>query len=362
MNDDDHFIRKSLQCSRVARQPTAEAISVQQYYSDFYSDIVEQMEIPHLPLIICNTINKRICLSITSKGYYLIFDNYIIELFYQLNNLVLVDTPQVCIESFCYKMMAESCRLKSWYIPAINFAGEYMNRIEGLMLASKNIENDNRTKNYLFIQQDFLIAHELFHYIINRKPSLYNRSQSSKRNYFDKIIKYANLQGTTTTAEGIRHAVDNSMLEECFCDATALIHAVDIGNKLKKSSTVDCAIACTLALLHQFELSIISEIVNNAGNHEPINLSNRLNRLNVRLLHFKCIACDYIREADEKLQVDDFSTIIEELTDVWNKKVATATLDLLSKEVLQADLDTSIMISREHRTKFRNVLSEVFNT
>jgi hypothetical protein len=353
-------IRKTIFSSRIAREPISDnKLIIEEYYAEFYADIVKNLGIPNLPLIVCNSINKRICLAETQNQYCLVFDNYIIELFYLLNQFDSMDDYH--IETICLKIMAESCRLKSWYISATYFAGEYIDRFESVIKWFEK-KSTNEFTSYLFVQQDFMIAHELIHYVVRNKPTFYARSIESIKGYFSNIVSFALNHFNDVATNLLPLSSDKLFIEECFCDISALIHATDIGSKLKNFSLPECATACALALLNQFQISIVSEAIYSKYSENQVDLLTKLNRFNARLLCFKKAAFDYLCSNTTREQASNFLKNIDEITVNWNKKVQVPTLNLVSKKVLQAQWEEEVPLSRTEKEKLNKSLKMVFNT
>lgn len=293
------------------------------YYYDY---LTSELKVDNLPIIICNTLEKRTSFVETHKNqFFLVFDNYVVELFYQLNEFILRDDTDEDVEAFFYKTISEECYIRLRYEAAIYFAGQYLNGLDAILCRSNLKDSLNPIPDYLFVQQAFLVAHELSHF--------WNRvSFKSQRKYVDakkaalyNIYEYAKKKHrgvSDVLLSGIKSA---NIYEECLCDTVGLVQAIDIGTKLKNVTALKCSTACILALMNLCVLSMTSLIVEKAGN---ISYEGILNKYNLRILQLKYYTSRYLREYFSFNDGKEYEDIVEVITHKWLFKVVTPILGL----------------------------------
>lgn len=98
------------------------------------------MKIPDFPIVMINTIEKRIYMMHESNNQsYLVFDIYFLENMYLLNRLLDGLGKDSLLDSFMNKILSEECYTNRKIHGAIKFAGEYMNTLPEVI---KSIEGE----------------------------------------------------------------------------------------------------------------------------------------------------------------------------------------------------------------------------
>lgn len=326
------------------------------YYYDY---LTSELKVNNLPIIICNTLEKRTSFVETHKNqFFLVFDNYVVELFHQLNEFILRDDTDKDVETFFYKTISEECYIRLQYEAAMYFAGQYLNGLDAMLCRSNLKDSLTPIPDYLFVQQAFLIAHELSHfwtrvsfksqrkYVNAKKAALYNIYEYAKKNYSD--VSDALLSGIKSS----------NMYEECLCDTVGLVQAIDIGTKLKNVTALECSTACMLALMNLCVLSMVSLIVEKVGN---FSYDGILNKYNTRILQLKYYTSKYLREYFSVNDGKEYEDIVEEITYKWLFKVAAPILELGLKNMGRLGGD-SHNLSQNELIRIKAVLKQIYQT
>lgn len=315
MNNLD-LIKKSIYDDTVARDAILDNAATKQYYDD----LLETLSIENFPLIEVNTIAKKTYM-LECRGNaqcYLVFDHYLIDNIHILNQIVLGEHKSTQLDAYFFKIMAEECYANRKYTLAIKFAGSYLNVIEEVIKHYLGERFVDQIPNYLFIQQAFLIAHELFHFILSQEASLYSKGIKSKAHYLKKIYDYTCVRDNSAASLMKAIIKDADFIEECFCDSTGTIQAIDVGLKLGKLNIVESSLAIALAIMNQFTISSIQSAVKKSGR---ISYDGTLNLFNMRLLHFKAYTSQYIEELISKRERQIFHHEVENICLLWMEKV-----------------------------------------
>ena len=86
-----------------------EKISLETAVGYYYDYLTSELKVDNLPIIICNTLEKRTSFVETHKNqFFLVFDNYVVELFHQLNEFILRDGTDEDVEAFFYKTISKA--------------------------------------------------------------------------------------------------------------------------------------------------------------------------------------------------------------------------------------------------------------
>ena len=325
----------------------------------YYDYLTSELKVDNLPIIICNTLEKRTSFVETHKNqYFLVFDNYVVELFHQLNEFILRNDTNENLEAFFNKIISEECYIRLRYEAAMYFAGQYLNGLDAILCRSNQKDSLNPIPDYLFVQQAFLVAHELSHfwtrvsfksqrkYVDAKKAALYNIYEYAKKNHGDV---------SDVLLSGIKSA---NIYEECLCDTVGLVQAIDIGTKLKNVTALKCSTACILALMNLCVLSMTSLIVEKAGN---ISYEGILNKYNLRILQLKYYTSKYLREYFSVNDAKEYEDIVEVITQKWLFEVATPILELGLKYIGRLDGDSQ-NLSQNELIRIKAVLKQIYRT
>lgn len=310
------LIKKSIYDETVARDTILDNAATQQYYKD----LLEALSIKNFPLIEINTIAKKTYMLEwrSTAQCYLVFDHYLMDNIHILNQIVLGEQKSAQLDAYFFKIMAEECYTNKKYTLAIKFAGSYMNIIEGVIKQYLEEQFADQIPNYLFIQQAFLIAHELFHFTLNQEPSLYSKGIKSKTHYLKKIYDYANVRDSSVASLMQESIKDTDLVEECFCDSTGIIQAIDVGLKLGKLNIIESSLAVALAIMNQFTVSSIQSVVKQSG---KMLYDGVLSLFNMRVLHFKAYTFQYIEKFFSKHEGQIFQREVENIYMSWMERV-----------------------------------------
>lgn len=357
MNNLD-VIKKSIYDDTVVRDTILDNAATKQYYKD----LLKALSIKNFPLIEVNTIAKKTYM-LECRGNaqcYLVFDHYLMDNIHILNQVVLGERKAAQLDAYFFKTMAEECYANRKYTLAIKFAGSYLNIIEGVIKQYLEEHFADQIPNYLFIQQAFLIAHELFHFILNQEPSLYSKGIKSKANYLKTIYDYAYVRDRSVASLMQESIKDTNLIEECFCDSTGIIQAIDVGIKLEKLNVIESSLAIALAIMNQFTVSSIQSVVKQSGR---MSYDGVLSLFNMRVLHFKAYTSRYIEEFFSKHERQVFQREVENIYMSWMEKVQLPIIKQLHSSAEKLNEHGEFDLSKSDEMKrAKRVLRQIFNS
>lgn len=357
MNELD-LIKKSIYDDTVARDTILDNASTKLYYKD----LLEALSIKNFPLIEVNTIAKKTYMleCISSAQCYLVFDHYLIENIHILNQIVLGENKSTQLDAFFFKIMAEECYANSKITLAIKFASNYLNIIEVVIKQYLEEQFADQIPNYLFSQQAFLIAHELFHFILNRDSSLYSKGIKSKTRYLKTIYDYVYIRDTDLASFMQKYIKDIGLIEECFCDSTGIIQAIDVGFKLGKLNIVESSLAVALAIMNQFTVSLVQSVVKQSGMRS---YDGVFSLFNIRILHFKIYTFRYIKKFFSKYEAQIFQLEVENIYMSWLKKVQLPIIKKLYSLTEELNKYSELDLYESEALKSaKKVLRQIFNS
>ena len=311
------FVKRAIIAGTVVRDEVLDNAATKQYYDN----LVESLQIKGFPLISVNTIEKKTYMMQESGGQcYLVFDHYLLDCIYLLNQFTLQEGKKKQLEAFFYKTMSEECYTQHKISAAISFAGKYMEHINIVIEKCTEGEFTDKIPEYLFVQQAFLIAHELYHFYIHVNPESDKEVLSSKARFLQNIYEYVFIRNADTAAFMNKAIKSNKMVEECLCDSTAVIQAIDVGIKVGKLDVVESGVSVALALMNQYTISTMQDVVKHSGD---ISYERMQNLFNFRLLHIKAFTEQYIRKyySDEEVQSyrEEVESVQVKLVNGWKR-------------------------------------------
>lgn len=299
-------MNKTILASRtISGEPLAESST-----REFYKYLVSQYGISELPLIMCNSLEKKTCLTYRNGKSYLVFDTSTIELFHMLNVAMESPFPDDYLKAIFYLFSSEQYFLNGRYSLALQFAAKYLNVLDVVMKCMK-YEIDNRNDDLLFIQQAFLLSHEVYHYWLSLDIDRYNLAIRKKSNLLNNIYVYAQQILESELGEFFKKAIGNSVfVEECLCDSMGAISAINIGSVLKQQDESKAASSIIKAVGFQFILSCIesfNEQINSEIKHSD------LSEFNIRMLQLKAFLSKLLRNDYGSDVSDIFENSIESI-------------------------------------------------
>lgn len=346
-------VKKSILETTVVRSEIEDSSATKQYYND----LVKSLHIENFPLISINTIEKRTYFVESSDQFFLVFDHYLLEVMDLLNYAITDYVPANIIELFLFRIFSEECYLQNKIPAAVEFIGKYINGLEKIIEWYK-AKKSSRLSDILFIQQAFLIAHEVFHFYVHSNPINRQTVIKSKKQFLERIQVYAN-DRDELAAHAMTGAInDEHMAEECLCDSTAVIQAIDVGTKLEKLNIVEAGIAASMAIFDQFTVSTIQDAVKFSGD---ILYERVQNLLNFRLLHMKAFTSLYIKEYGAPNDLNSYQTQIELYHEQWMERVFSPLMKMLveNNELLKGSTET-FTANDEEIKRAREFLKSVY--
>lgn len=323
----------------------------------YYNDLRKAIGLEDFPLILVNTIEKKTYITECNNQYFLVFDCYLLEIMDCLNQITISDNLSDNLNLFFYKTASEVCYAQGQITAAVKFASKYMNQIEGVL--ERYGEFSDIQSDYLFVQQAFLMAHEIFHFYVHKNPDKEVQGMVAKEQFLQRIYCYANVKEPHTAYMMSDVIGQKKMVEECLCDSTAVIQAIDAGVKVGKLNAVEAALAITMTVMNQYTVSILEDTIKH---HGDISYERIQNMFNFRLLHLKAFLSLYIKEIGSEDEQKKFQVQVENVHNLWLNKVCRPIMNMLveynplfhKKESLDAEENK---VSKEARKILKQIYS-----
>ncbi len=307
-------VKKAILNTTIVRCEVQDTSATDQYYTG----LTERLQLKELPLISVNTIEKKTYITECNNQYFLVFDHYLMEIMDFLNQSILRDVFWDNLNPFFYRVVSEESYIQNNIPTAVDFASKYMNHLDAVLELYKEENFSERESDYLFVQQAFLIAHELFHFYIHREPKQETQGLVSKERFLKKIYDYVNERKTEIAFFMTDLIHDKNMIEECLCDSTAIMQAIEIGMKVGKLDIVESGVAVAMTLMNQYTISVIQDTVKFSGD---ISYERVQNLANFRLLHLKEFTSLYIRKIGSEEMQNRYHERVEEIHQQWWDRV-----------------------------------------
>lgn len=351
------FVKKTIIDGTIVRDEVLNNEAIQQYYNN----LVEALQIDGFPLISINTIEKKTYMIQESCGQcYLVFDHYLLDCMHLLNQFVFAEDKTKQLETFFYKTVSEECYTQHKISSSINFAGKYMQNIDYVIKHYMEEHFAEQIPEYLFVQQAFLIAHELFHFYLHKSPEGHEEVMSSKAKYLRSIYEYVLIRHSDIAVFMEKTIKNPKLVEECLCDSTAVIQAIDVGIKAGKLDVAESGLSAALALMNQYIISTIQDTIKHSGD---ISYERLHNLFNFRLLHIKAFTEQYIKEYYSNDEAKTYQEKVENIHGMWMNKVYTPIMYLLVdiNPLLKEDEENDSDKSEEIRN-IKNTLKRIYNS
>jgi len=214
-------LKAILLSKRILREDPFERVWIDEYFSE----ILKGMQISEMELLICNTLQRRTSYSVVNGKSIIIFDNYLLELFAVMNQLLEdedVDSEKK-IELLFYKIAWESFYINENY----QFAAIYKTITKRKFEQTGNIKirQISRTSEprYSYVQQVFLISHEVMHCYFHQSKEDYEKQKQIVENLLYIFL--------SNGFEEIYWNISDAYKEEYCCDHLAVYTALHIGIK-----------------------------------------------------------------------------------------------------------------------------------
>ena len=345
------LIKESIYCDTIVRNEEYTNSATKAYYDD----LLQALSIEDFPLIEINTINKRtyMCENISDKRYYLVFDHYFMDCIHEINQIIMDKYGQGFLDSFLNKTLAEECYCNRRYALSILFAEQYLSSLDKVIKEYSKKCSNNSHSDALFIQQAFLIAHELFHYVLNKDASLLSTGIEKKRRFIYSLLN--------TSIEDLmkKYINDNLFLEECLCDTTGLIQAIEIARSLSKMNITEVVSVSAMALMGQITITTIQEAVRKRLN---ISFEIIIEKSNARLMHFLAFAPQFI---EANFSVDESRIFMQKFSSMYSSWLFKIQLPIIEKLITHGKVfkedSARDSLGIEELRRARQVLIQVFN-
>jgi len=246
--------KKILSLSRVIRKDLFDSGWINEYSNDIFN----RWGVSNLDCLVLSSLERDISFSSIGDQNFIIFDNYILELFdvlYKFYNRKIF--PKKEILRFIYKLLSEKHFTR----------GEYLASSHYITLFSKicipQVDENLYCKERLYCQQSFIFFHEFMHYLISIKKW--------KITYYPPISNVLNGLGENipkSWSPALENKFTNNkqLLEELDCDVLGMRAAIELA---KITFDTDPFISSKYILLAHNFMFIISIIDNIATLSKP---------------------------------------------------------------------------------------------
>jgi len=220
---------------------------------------------------------------------YVIYDQYLGKSFNLFNKAFLQIKDSEILDNYCIRYLVESFRIMGMSIEASIFysIGLQTNAFEKLNLA---YSTKSECTAYTFIQETFIILHEIAHIIIKQNPRLISYKKREIDQYIDKqpfslfnnLDKADKLIGNFNLDEFRR----KNLIEEIICDYIATKYTFELffNNELLTAEEFAEAIYLGLRTMRSINLlnGIISTYVKRPNERKSHNLSQLFRESSIR--------------------------------------------------------------------------------
>jgi 6-pyruvoyl-tetrahydropterin synthase len=274
--------------------------------------------------------------DIDNKAY-LIYDQYLGQYLNMMNRLFFNSKEAEETIKYSFKLLAEELQLEGYPQIALICAGAHVLEDNELRTYTKDVNPDLRA-TYTFIQESFVIAHELAHYIwsrINKNQSLevfretlilmlrekysgplsdedvhaylqdghillYDENTSYKDFLTEEQINNIKSDMQNTQTESMQELIDiaqndEKLMEEIFCDEVALNMLLKILPKKYNINKSDIVNSVYIGMMNLRILGIINQYVSKFRNQASIS-KKFLNTSMLRLMRYRDKATYYYSE------------------------------------------------------------------
>lgn len=334
-------LKKILLSKRNLREDNVGTIWIDEYFNE----AIERLKIMNTEILVCNSLQRRCsCATIRDKKI-IIVDNYLPELFIIFNQILCNENDSKYLELIFYKLMYEAYFLNgNIKLAAIykTFMRKKFHEVGRMKI--RQITKESKPQ-YLYIQQAFLVMHELMHSFFKDYPDSYRKQKETIKSvintiFHDKKINYTQL-------------VSDDYLEELCCDHLAAISAIAICIEYGHCSEIDAACAIILALHYQYLLLCIDKIVENNI------LTYEAREFAVRVVLIQCFVINYFKVNKPEL-VDNINNHMSDKINKWIKIYLNPLTAFFSNQRLTTIKYQNMEISNEDMERLQRELTKDF--
>ena len=291
----DQTIKHILLSRRMQREDPFEGKWVEEYFPF----IVENLGLSDTEIFTCNTLQRRSCYVRIRDKKFILLDNYSLELFLIFNQFIVDGVDLAQLNALYDKIMWESYFVNGNDTFAAIYCLLALNALKACHPITIKQISKNTEPRLIYVQQVFLVAHELMHSWFDSSPEDYLKQKEIIEEMMQTLFadKYPQLV----------LSYDDDYKEELSCDHIATYLAMDIGINQYRNSPEMTSVSIMLALCHQFILFCIDQWAKDEWG-ESISRD-----FNIRLT----IAKAYIRNYLKRYIPDSLSVVNEELESVY---------------------------------------------
>lgn len=335
-------LKEILLTKRILREDPVGAVWVDEYFHETINDL----EIADTEILVCNSLQRRCSCATMRNKKVIILDNYLSELFIIFNQILCNERDSKYLDPLFYKLMYESYFLNG----NIKFAAIYktltINRFQEVgEMQIKQVTRDSKPQ-YLYVQQTFLVMHEVMHSFFKDFPDEYGAQKEVVASLIDKIFYHRKI--------GHIQMVSDEYLEEICCDHLAAISAISISIEHRHCSEIDAACAIIMALHYQYLLLCIDRIVDN--NY----LSDEVGEFATRVTLIRLFVSNYFKVTKPEL-VDSVNNYISDNINAWKERYLEPLTIFLTTQKQNRLKYQEVKMSSEEMEKLRIGLVKGFS-
>lgn len=287
------------------------------WINEYFPSWISNLGIPNTTIFSCNTLQRRCSCSSVRGKQIILMDNYILELFLIFNQMLEQEINITQIEILFCQI------IKNAYFSFnnIKYAAIYWNLTNHKIINSEIVEIRQVTKysepRYIYVQQAFLVAHELMHSWFKESPDELRFQTEIIENILNKIF--------ASEFSDIISSFSKSNKEEFCCDHVAVYLAMDLSINSYNNSIENSSTAIMLALCHQFIIFLIDQWI--AGKLD----STLTNVDNFRITIVRNYIRNYVRKYHPG-KLADVNLSLDRTYNVWKQKIFDTLIEFLIEQ------------------------------
>lgn len=321
----DKSIQNILLSKRILRTDPFENIT---WTDEYFPSWISNLGIPNTDIFSCNTLERRCSCSNVRKNQIILLDNYILELFLIFNQMLEPNFDSKQVEAlFCLIIRDSYFSSDNIKYAAIfwDMAKQKISKSKTVKIRPVTVTRDSEPR-YIYVQQAFLVAHELMHSWFRKDQEIEKEQKSIIKDLLKEIF------------EDIVPSFSDSNTEEFCCDHVAVYLTMDMSINSYNNTIENSAVAIMLALWHQFAVFCIDQWI-----------ACKLNSSRISLNNFRAtIARHYIRNYVRHYRPDKLSCVEQSLDNiyrVWKEKIFDTLAEFLRVQNLNRSQYEKLYIS-----------------
>jgi len=218
----DSFVSEYISNVDVLRNQKVVNINVQKIYDTIFKSFKNTNDVIELHL--CNTYSKDCYLMSFGNKRYLVYNEYLTDVFRELNLISLCDVFDDDIKKIIAKLLTEEYCILAEYPAAQYMAQKYSSFPYYRYKSNVNASINKKSSTYTTIQTWFIIAHEIAHWYRFEYLSDYE-VLVHKRTLLTNML--GERDDLTSTQIRDYYESNDEIIEECICDSTAMLIVIN---------------------------------------------------------------------------------------------------------------------------------------